>query len=137
MKGVGANSIFCLSSWKWVYKWYSSIKTSLRNCEDFICNTCSTTTGAVNSFPTCITINVDRPTSHGSSNLRWKDVVNTDLLKKHLNISLARDRSKHRNAIRPSGLSNGLVVKALDSQSRGPVFKTSRWLQGRLSPSSF
>ena len=30
----------------------------------------------------------------------------------------------------------GLVVKALDSQSRGPVFKTTGWLQGRLSLSS-
>ena len=30
----------------------------------------------------------------------------------------------------------GLVVKALDSQSRGPVFKTAGWLQGRLSLSS-
>ena len=30
-----------------------------------------------------------------------------------------------------------LVVKALDSQSRGPVFKTAVWLQGRLSLSSF
>ena len=29
--------------------------------------------------------------------------------------------------------SNGLVVKALDSQSRSPVFKTTGWLQGRLS----
>ena len=27
-------------------------------------------------------------------------------------------------------ISNGLVVKALDSQSRGPVFKTTGWLQG-------
>ena len=25
------------------------------------------------------------------------------------------------------------VVKALDSQSRGPVFKTTGWFQGRLS----
>ena len=25
---------------------------------------------------------------------------------------------------------SGLVVKALRSQSRGPVFKTTRWLQG-------
>ena len=25
---------------------------------------------------------------------------------------------------------NGLVVKVLDSQSRGPVFKTTGWLQG-------
>ena len=33
--------------------------------------------------------------------------------------------------------SNGLVVKALDSQSRGPMFKTTDWLQGRLSLSSF
>ena len=29
-----------------------------------------------------------------------------------------------------------VVVKALDSQSRGPVFKTAGWLQGRLSLSS-
>ena len=33
--------------------------------------------------------------------------------------------------------SNGLVVKALDSQSRGPMFKTTGWLQGQLSLSSF
>ena len=31
----------------------------------------------------------------------------------------------------------GLVVKSLDSQSRGPVFKTTGWLQGQLSLSSF
>ena len=30
-----------------------------------------------------------------------------------------------------------LVVKSLDSQSRGPVFKTAGWLQGRLNLSSF
>ena len=29
------------------------------NCEDFICKTFSTTTGAVDSFPTCITIDRD------------------------------------------------------------------------------
>ena len=33
--------------------------------------------------------------------------------------------------------SHGLVVKSLDSQSRGPVFKITGWLQGRLSLSSF
>ena len=33
--------------------------------------------------------------------------------------------------------SNGLVVKALDSKSRDPVFKTTGWLQGQLSLSSF
>ena len=33
--------------------------------------------------------------------------------------------------------SNGLVVRALDCQSRGPRFKTIRWLQSRLSLSSF
>ena len=32
---------------------------------------------------------------------------------------------------------DGRVVKSLDSQSRGPVFKTAGWLQGRLSLSSF
>ena len=31
---------------------------------------------------------------------------------------------------------NAGVVKALDSQSRGPVLKTAGWLQGRLSLSS-
>ena len=34
-------------------------------------------------------------------------------------------------------LTNGLVVKALDYQSRGPVLKTTEWLQGGLSLSSF
>ena len=29
------------------------------------------------------------------------------------------------------------VVKALESQSRGPLFKTTGWLQGQLSLSSF
>ena len=33
--------------------------------------------------------------------------------------------------------SKGLMVKTLDSQSRGPVFKTTEWLQGRLSLSYF
>ena len=33
--------------------------------------------------------------------------------------------------------SSGLVVKALDSQSRDPVLNTTGWLQGRLSLSSF
>ena len=33
--------------------------------------------------------------------------------------------------------SNGLVVKTLDFQSRGPEYKTTGWLQGRLSLSSF
>ena len=33
--------------------------------------------------------------------------------------------------------SNGLVVKAVDFQSRDPVFKTIGWLQGQLSLSSF
>ena len=33
--------------------------------------------------------------------------------------------------------SNGLKVKALDFQSTGPMFKTTGWLPGRLSLSSF
>ena len=32
--------------------------------------------------------------------------------------------------------SNGLAVKTLDFHSRGPVFETTGWLQGRLSLSS-
>ena len=47
-----------------------------------------------------MSFNVDGPTSEGRPKLRWKDVVNADLRKKHLNISLANDRSKWRNAIR-------------------------------------
>ena len=34
-------------------------------------------------------------------------------------------------------ISDGLDVKALDSQCRGPVFKTTGWLHGQLSLSSF
>ena len=44
--------------------------------------------------------NVDGPTSRGRPKLRWKDIVNADLRKKHLNTSLTNDRSKWRNAIR-------------------------------------
>ena len=33
--------------------------------------------------------------------------------------------------------SNGLVVNTLDSQSRGSVFETTVWLQGRFSLSFF
>ena len=32
---------------------------------------------------------------------------------------------------------HSLVVEVLDFQSRGPVFKTTGWLQGRLSLSAF
>ena len=53
------NSILCLSCRNWVQKRCSGIKTHLRNCEDFICKTCSATTGAVDPFPTCITIDRD------------------------------------------------------------------------------
>ena len=56
MKGTGVNSILCLNCRNWVHTRCSGIKTKLRNCEDFICKICSTTTGAVNPFPTCITI---------------------------------------------------------------------------------
>ena len=40
-----------------------------------------------------MSFNVDGPTSRGSPKLRWKDVVNADLRKNHLNISLANDKS--------------------------------------------
>ena len=56
MKSVGANSILCLNCRNWVHKRCSGIKTSLRNCENFICKTCSTTTRVVDPFPNCITI---------------------------------------------------------------------------------
>ena len=59
MKDVGANSILCLSCPYWIHKRCCGIKTSLRNCKDFICKTCSATTGAVDPFPTCIKINRD------------------------------------------------------------------------------
>ena len=59
MKGVGDNSILYLSCRNWVHKRCSGIKPSLRNCEDFICKTCSTITGAVDLFPTYITIDRD------------------------------------------------------------------------------
>ena len=54
-----ALELLCLRWQNLVHKWYSSIKTSLRNCEDFVCKTCSTTTGAVDPSLTCVTINRD------------------------------------------------------------------------------
>ena len=36
-----------------------------------------------------------------------------------------------------NGGSNGVVAKALNSKSGGPMFKTTRWLKSRLSLSSF
>ena len=46
--------------------------------------------------------------------------------------------NKHpKNKITSTIADNGLVVKAVDSQSRGPMFKTTRWLQGQLSLSQF
>ena len=48
-----------------------------------------------------MSFNVDGPTSPGRPNLMSKDVVKADLCKKHLNITLASDRSKWRNDIRP------------------------------------
>ena len=59
MKGVGANSILSLSCRNWVHKQCSGIKTSLRNCEDFICKTWSTTREAADPFSTCTTIDRD------------------------------------------------------------------------------
>ena len=41
-----------------------------------------------------MSFNVDRSTSRGGPKLRWKDVVNADLRKKNLNISLASHRPK-------------------------------------------
>ena len=52
--------------------------------------------------------NVDEPTHWGRPKLRWKDVVNADLCKKQLNIMLASDRSRWRNAIRPVTQHNAL-----------------------------
>ena len=45
-----------------------------------------------------MSVDVDGKTSWGRPKWRWKDVVNADLRKKHLNISLASGRSKWRNA---------------------------------------
>ena len=59
MKDVGVNSIFCLSYRIGYTNSVLALKKGLRNCEDFICKTCSTTAGAVNPFPTCITIDSD------------------------------------------------------------------------------
>ena len=57
-KCAGAKSILCLSCKKWVYKRRSGIRKSLRECEDFICKTCSTFVD--DPFPTYITIDEDK-----------------------------------------------------------------------------
>ena len=41
-----------------------------------------------------MSLNVDGPKSRSRPKLRWKDVFNPDLRKKHLNISLASDMEK-------------------------------------------
>ena len=51
---------------------------------------------------------VDGATPWGRPKLRWKDVVIADLHKKQLNITLASDRCKWRNAIRPVTQQNAL-----------------------------
>ena len=56
MKDVEANSILCLSCRNWVHKLCSGINASSRNCEDFICKTYPTITGAVDPYPASITI---------------------------------------------------------------------------------
>ena len=88
MTGVGVNSVLCLSCQNWVHKGCSGIKTSLRNCEDFICKTYSTTTGAVYLFPTCITINRDEFETVSSS-CYFGDVIGqagrcTDAVSSHI-----------------------------------------------------
>ena len=51
---------------------------------------------------------VDGRTPRVRPKLRRKDVVNADLRNKQLNIALASDRSKWRNAIRPVTQQNAL-----------------------------
>ena len=58
-KGVGVNSILCLSYKKWVPKRFSGIWENLRNCKDFICKTNSTVAYTDDPFPTCITIDAN------------------------------------------------------------------------------
>ena len=48
-----------------------------------------------------MSFNVDGTASRRRPKLRWKDVVSANLRKEHLNISVASDRSKWRNAITP------------------------------------
>ena len=55
-KDVGANSIFCVNWKKWVHEQCSGIREGLRNCNRFICNTCSTAAVANDCFSKCITI---------------------------------------------------------------------------------
>ena len=55
-----------------------------------------------------LNLDIDGPTPRGRPKLRWKDVINADLRKKGLNITLASDRCKWRNAIRPGTQQNGL-----------------------------
>ena len=48
-----------------------------------------------------MSFNVDGPTYQGRPMLSRKDMVNADLRKKHLDVSLASGRSTWRNTIRP------------------------------------
>ena len=75
---------------------------------------------------------------HEIVNLRFVKVVGTgtDILKSNLLVFLIPYMSLALN-ISKEKTKTYLVIKALDSQSRGPVFKTTRWLQGLRSLPSF
>ena len=75
---------------------------------------------------------------HEIVNLRFVKVIGTgtDILKSNLLVFLIPHMSLALN-ISKEKTKTYLVIKALDSQSRGPVFKTTRWLQGLLSLPSF
>ena len=66
---------------------------------------------------------VDGATPRGRPKLRWKDVVNADFCKKQLNIVLASDRSKWRNAIRPVTQQNALQTTEWKTERKRPVSK--------------
>ena len=63
-----------------------------------------------------MSFNVDGPTSRGRPKLRWKDVVNADLCKKLLNVSLASDISKWRHAIKP--VTQQIALRLIMSEKR-------------------
>ena len=75
-----------------------------------------------------------------SSNLDWGSYIISivksaskkigALIRSRKFVSLEVALYLYKSTIRPCIWSNGIVVKALDHESRGPVVKTTGWLQG-------
>ena len=80
---------------------------------------------------------ISLPVFPSRTNLKLHNISVTPKMVRKVVMNLDLSKASAHDCIAVVVLKKCLVVKALDSQSRGPVFKTTGWLQGRFSFSSF